>query len=104
MVLSLVDYRSDPQTLGPRGTPQGAVLSPLLFNLAMISLPQKLKNIPKVEHAIYADDITIWCKSGSDGQVEERLQAAADITAEYARSRGLQCSPEKSELLIMRNP
>ncbi|KAM7305529.1 hypothetical protein ISCGN_015426 [Ixodes scapularis] len=70
----------------------------------MINLPDKLKNIPKVEHAIYADDITIWCKSGSNGQVEERLQAAADITAEYARSRGLQCTPEKSELLVLRNP
>ncbi|KAG0445298.1 hypothetical protein HPB47_017114, partial [Ixodes persulcatus] len=77
-----------------------AVLSPLLFNLAMINLPEKLKNIPKVEHAIYADDITIWCKSGSDGQVEERLQAAADITAEYARSRGLQCTPNPREELI----
>ncbi|KAG0431721.1 hypothetical protein HPB47_021515 [Ixodes persulcatus] len=70
----------------------------------MINLPEKLKNIPKVEHTIYADDITIWCKSGSHGQVEERLQATADITAEYARSRGLQCTQEKSELLVMRNP
>ncbi|KAM7314896.1 hypothetical protein ISCGN_004680 [Ixodes scapularis] len=41
---------------------------------------------------------------GSDGQVEERLQAAADITAEYAWSRGLQFTPEKSELLVLRNP
>ncbi|KAG0419726.1 hypothetical protein HPB47_003916 [Ixodes persulcatus] len=46
----------------------------------------KLKNIPMVEHAIYADHIAIWCKSGSDGKVEKRLDAAADITAEYARS------------------
>ncbi|KAG0445600.1 hypothetical protein HPB47_013560 [Ixodes persulcatus] len=90
--------------LGPRGTPQGAVLPPLLFNLAMRGLPGALQAVPQVEHAIYADDITLWCRSRSDEQIEEGLQRAADIAAEYARSCGLRCAPEKSELLILHNP
>ncbi|XP_077528391.1 uncharacterized protein LOC144140064 [Haemaphysalis longicornis] len=37
--------RSDPIKLGERGTPQGAVLSPLLFNLALLPLPRMLEQI-----------------------------------------------------------
>ncbi|KAG0429444.1 hypothetical protein HPB47_023633, partial [Ixodes persulcatus] len=70
----------------------------------MKDLPGKFKTIPGVDDVIYSDDITIWCKYGSDGQVEERHEAAASITAEYARNRGLRCWTEKSELLVMRNP
>ncbi|KAM7294219.1 hypothetical protein ISCGN_023738 [Ixodes scapularis] len=74
--LTLGNITSQPFTLGPRGTPQGAVLSPLLFTLAMWSLLVKLNEIPGIERAIRANDITIWCKTGSDTEVEERLQGA----------------------------
>ncbi|KAG0445462.1 hypothetical protein HPB47_014893 [Ixodes persulcatus] len=40
----------------------------------------------------------------SSETIEEGLQRAADIAAEYARSCGLRCAPEKSELLILHNP
>ncbi|KAM7315515.1 hypothetical protein ISCGN_005298 [Ixodes scapularis] len=92
------------QRLGSRGTPQGAVLSPLLFNLALRGLPEALRAVPNVEHAIYADDITLWCREGSDAEIEEKLQAAADIVGEYVMKCGLKCAPEKSELLVFRNP
>ncbi|KAM7287767.1 hypothetical protein ISCGN_031458 [Ixodes scapularis] len=103
-ILNIGSHTSDPHQLGPRGTPQGAVLSPLLLNLALKGLPEVLNNIPGIEHAIYADDITIWCKSGSDAQVEESLQRAANAVASYAKDCGLQCSPQKSELLVFKNP
>ncbi|KAM7294032.1 hypothetical protein ISCGN_023579 [Ixodes scapularis] len=35
-----------------RGTPQGAVLSPLLFNFAMMDLPEKLTVIPGLHHSL----------------------------------------------------
>ncbi|KAM7285721.1 hypothetical protein ISCGN_032606 [Ixodes scapularis] len=56
------------------------------------------------QHAIYADDITLWCREGSDAEIEEKLQAAADIVGEYVMRCGLKCAPEKSELLVFRNP
>lgn len=48
-----------------KGTPQGAVISPTLFNIAMIGLARKLQDIQGIRHAFYADDITIWTTKGS---------------------------------------
>ncbi|KAH7969449.1 hypothetical protein HPB52_018293 [Rhipicephalus sanguineus] len=49
------------------GTPQGSVLSPLLFNLALLPLPNLLQQIEGVDHAFYADDITVWTnRAGSN--------------------------------------
>lgn len=46
---------SDTKRLGNIGTPQGSVLSPLLFNVAMHGLSVKLAAIPYVRHVIYAE-------------------------------------------------
>lgn len=91
-------------TLGDRGTPQGAVLSPFLFNLVMRTLPSSLDKIPGLRHTIYADDITLWTATGSDGQIEETLQRAADAVVHHATQAGLKCSESKSELLLLRSP
>ncbi|KAM7293896.1 hypothetical protein ISCGN_023471 [Ixodes scapularis] len=73
-------------------------------SLALRGLPEALGVVPGVEHAIYADDITLWCREGNDAEIEERLQAAAKIVEDYAEECGLKCAPEKSELLVLRNP
>lgn len=70
------DLVSEEIEMGSAGTPQGSVLSPMLFNLALIGLPTKLQAIEGLNHTIYADDITLWVRSGSDGEIEEMLQTA----------------------------
>ncbi|KAM7314198.1 hypothetical protein ISCGN_003983 [Ixodes scapularis] len=102
--LTLGSMKPNSFELGSKGTPQGAVLSPLLFNLALRGLPEALGAVPGVEHAIYADDITLWCREVNDAEIEERLQAAAKIVEDYAEECGLKCAPVKSELLVLRNP
>ncbi|XP_077547628.1 uncharacterized protein LOC144159832 [Haemaphysalis longicornis] len=93
---------SDPVELGDRGTPQGSVLLPMLFNLALLLLPSLLERIDGVSHALYADDITVWTnRAGSDTWIEGVLQRAADTAHGYAKSCGLSCAPQKSELLIV---
>ncbi|KAH6924397.1 hypothetical protein HPB50_016668 [Hyalomma asiaticum] len=82
--------------------PQGAVLSPLLFNIAMMKLPRALAEVEGIYHAIYADDITLWTNRGSLGEIEECLQQAASIVDAYAAQCGLQCAPSKSEFLHIR--
>ncbi|XP_049269066.1 uncharacterized protein LOC125757537 [Rhipicephalus sanguineus] len=52
-----------------------------------------------VQHALYADDITLWATQGFLGSIETCLQHAASIVDNYARSCGLECSPTKSDLL-----
>ncbi|KAG0444353.1 hypothetical protein HPB47_013890 [Ixodes persulcatus] len=96
------NHKSTPFVL-TEGTPQGSVLSPTLFNIAMMNLPPLLDSIPNLKHSLYADDITLWTHSGSAADQEATLQAAADIIDTYTRSTGLSCSPHKSELLIVLN-
>lgn len=84
-----------------KGTPQGSVISPLLFNIAMLHLPAKLHEIPGIHHAFYADDLTIWTTWGSSGEQQDSLQQAIDTTMEYLHPRGLTCEPSKSGLLVL---
>lgn len=100
--LHLSQLTSDTYTLGSNGTPQGAVISPLLFNIVMKGLSDKLRDIPNINHAIYADDITIWCPGGSLAELEQALQTALDTTEAYLKNTGLRLSPTKSELLLYR--
>lgn len=103
--LSLIDSNATKRlALSNKGTPQGAVLSPFLFNLVMSQLPQLLDCIPNIRHTLYADDVTVWTTTGSDGQIEEALQRAVDTVAGYVACAGLECSVEKSELLLLRPP
>lgn len=91
-----------PYNLGNNGTPQGSVLSPLLFNIAMHRLSEELSKIPSLGHVIYADDITVWVPRGSLAALEQTLQAAVDTTESFLKGTGLRLSPSKSELLLFR--
>ncbi|KAG0412879.1 hypothetical protein HPB47_009974 [Ixodes persulcatus] len=46
------DLRTDAISTPNKGTPQGAVLSPNLFNLAMSGLPPILERIPHIKHSL----------------------------------------------------
>nr|XP_037280655.1 uncharacterized protein LOC119173976 [Rhipicephalus microplus] len=50
---------SDPVEHGDWGTSRESFLSPLLLNLVLLPLPNLLKQIEGVDHAFYADDITL---------------------------------------------
>ncbi|XP_075550289.1 uncharacterized protein LOC142583687 [Dermacentor variabilis] len=97
-----IGEKSDPVELGDRSTPQASVLSRLLFNLALLPLPDLLKQIEGVYHAFYTDDITVWTAgAGFDAWKEEVLQRAAMTVHEYAKSCGLSSAPQKSGLLMI---
>ncbi|XP_072140778.1 uncharacterized protein [Dermacentor andersoni] len=94
--------QSEPVELGDKGTPQDSVISPTLFNLAMIGLFRQLTRIGNLQHAIYVDDVTMWVAKRSEGQIKHTLQNAIRITEEYHKATGLWCSPSKSELPLYR--
>lgn len=101
--LKIGHIKSTEYTLGAQGTPQGAVISPLLFNIAMKKLSEQLAEIPGIHHALYADDITVWSRGGSDADIEQRLQRALEVTESFLVGTGLNLSPSKSELLLYRS-
>nr|XP_037280428.1 uncharacterized protein LOC119173745 [Rhipicephalus microplus] len=96
------DQKNGSYPLGVRGTPHGAVLSPLLFNLARAQLPHRLAAVDGVKHALYADDIPLWATKGCLGSMGDSLQTAAYIGDEYAAYCSLLCSPQKSEFVYLR--
>lgn len=102
--LQIGDLTSPEITIGGRGTPQGAVLSPLLFNLALIKLPPALTAIPGLHHSIYADDVTLWATKGSDAELEDSLNQGAHAVCSIAAQAGLTCTPSKSALLLLPPP
>lgn len=72
--VGLGDLRSDTFQTPCKGTPQGSVISPILFNIAMVNLAKKLSQVQGISHAMYADDITIWTTQGSLGEKQERYK------------------------------
>lgn len=102
VTLAVDSMTSHEHALGSAGTPQGSVISPLLFNLVMLGLPACLDEIDGLHHSLYADDITLWVDKGSDGQIEGTLQAAVSAIETYLQDTGLRLSPLKSELLLYR--
>ncbi|KAG0412165.1 hypothetical protein HPB47_010704 [Ixodes persulcatus] len=100
--LKIGDLKSDAMELGPKGTPQGSVISPLLFSVALCKLSKQLFIVEGINHTLYADNITIWCVGGSEGEVETALQEALDQTEHFLTNTGLKCTSSKSELLLYR--
>ncbi|KAH7980517.1 hypothetical protein HPB49_016854 [Dermacentor silvarum] len=61
----------------------------------------KLAQIPDLHHIFYANDITLWCSSGSPGPVQDTLQHGLDLIGSFLTTAGLSPAPEKSELLLL---
>lgn len=80
------------------------MISPFLFNLVMIPVADSLADLPHVRHTIYADDVTLWVAGGATGHIQDRLQEAVHRIEGCLQGTGLQCSPQKSELLILPPP
>ena len=74
-----------------RGTPQGAVISPLLANIYLNPLDHKMAEMG-FEMVRYADDFVILCRSR-----EEAERALAQITA-WLKVAGLTLHPEKTQI------
>nr|XP_050024272.1 uncharacterized protein LOC126518531 [Dermacentor andersoni] len=83
------------------GVPQGSVISPTLFNIAMHQLPKRLADVSGLKHAAYADDVTVWAHQGCIGEQEDVLQRALDIIHAYAKETGLHTAPDKTEFFVI---
>ena len=87
------------------GVPQGSVLSPFLFNLALAPLTECL---PKqeaftVRAVVYADDITLYVRGPTRclARVRKCLQNALEAVAGFLDGIGLRISAAKTEALLV---
>jgi RNA-directed DNA polymerase len=79
------------------GTPQGAVISPLLSNLYLDPLDHRLAQAG-IEMVRYADDFVILCRSEAEARA-----ALAEVQA-WTASAGLQLHPTKTRIVDTRQP
>ena len=86
------------------GVPQGSVLSPTLFNLAMAALPHELGKIPGLGFTVYADDISIWARGTDIDKQQETLQAGLDTIEAHLCRVGMQAAPEKTNYTVVTTP
>jgi RNA-directed DNA polymerase len=79
------------------GTPQGAVLSPLLSNIYLDGLDQKMAGLG-FEMVRYADDLVVLCRSA-----EEAERAMSEVES-WSATAGLQIHPEKTCIVDATQP
>jgi len=74
------------------GTPQGAVISPLLSNIYLNPLDHLLAQ-QGIEMVRYADDFVILCRS------EAKAQQALALVQQWTAAAGLRLHPEKTRII-----
>jgi RNA-directed DNA polymerase len=79
---------------GEEGTPQGAVMSPLLANIYLDGLDHLMAG-NGFEMVRYADDFVVLCHS------REQAQEALQTIQQWVEQAGLQLHPEKTRLVNM---
>lgn len=79
------------------GTPQGAVISPLLANIYLDELDHRMARQGYVMIR-YADDLIVLCES------QEQAQAALQELQQWTRAAGLTLHPDKTRCVDMNQP
>ena len=75
-----------------QGTPQGAVISPLLANIYLDPLDWEMA-AAGFEMVRYADDFVVLCRS------EEQARQALEKIGDFAKANGLTLHPEKTRIV-----
>lgn len=80
----------------PAGVPQGAIISPIIFNIFMSDF---LTDHPSTT-AQYDDDVVYLATAKQASSVKKHLQNAVNIFSKYVRNWRLKINPQKSEAVF----
>lgn len=96
-----IDGALSDRRLLENGIPQGSVISPTLFNIAINSICKSVQE--GVEIMLYADDLTIITLGYFPRYVRAKAQKALNSVLTWTEQHGLQFSAAKSKLLHICN-
>lgn len=82
-----------------RGTPQGGVLSPLLWTLTLNGFLQRMEKLG-IKVVAYADDIAIMVSGKFPGTLSDVIQGALNELEHWCNKCGLGINPAKTELVL----
>ena len=82
-----------------RGTPQGGVLSPLIWNLVIDKLLSNLGN-RAVKPTGFADDICITLTGSDEGTMRNIMQNTLNHVVQWGDGNGLTFNPGKTQVLV----
>ena len=82
------------------GVPQGSVISPLLFNIAVNDLPKCLDN---VQVSQYADDIAVWKSNKNIPFIEKKIQQNLNNINSWCEKLGFKLSIPKTIAVLFTN-
>ena len=82
-----------------RGTPQGGVLSPVMWNLAFDLLLEKFRT-GRVKIHGFADDAALIRTGNNPGEMMASIQNAVNMALDWGTRCDLKFSPEKTEVML----
>lgn len=82
------------------GTPQGSVISPILFLIMINDLPDQLQG---VEVSLFADDTTIYKSSKNIKVLNKIMQNNLDAINKWSNEWGFKISTEKTVVVLFTN-
>jgi hypothetical protein len=83
----------------PFGVPQGAVLSPTLYNIYTFDIPKFIRT----SLALFADDTAFYSSSPSAWNIAKNLRAHAKIIASYMKKWKININNRKTQALFITN-
>jgi len=81
-----------------KGTPQGSILSPILFNFYLRDIGRHLHEDTQILQ--YADDIVLFSSNTNLLQARNSISLSLNLVYEYLHSRGLDLPPHRSQSII----
>lgn len=104
MYVSLNDKTNSRQYSLENGVQQGAVSSPLLFNIFMSDILSMydINTSPSLKGIGFADDLVIYCRNKNVNLAKNELQATFHKIINYFNTWKLKCNVEKCETILFR--